>query len=90
MENVKGLLSSKLNGDYIFQQVLNDLRDPLSAYYKLHGKDGKNYHCPGYNIYSLVKKPQNNNLFPEGPEFHSTDYVIKCEEYGIPQTTYIE
>jgi DNA (cytosine-5)-methyltransferase 1 len=86
MENVKGLLSSKVKGDLIFRQVLEDLRDPVNAYYTLHAKNGKDYACPGYNIYSLVKEPANNNLFPDGPEFQSSDYVIKCEEYGIPQT----
>lgn len=86
MENVKGLLSSKINGDLIFQDVLSDLRDPLTAYYKLHGEKGRIYECPGYNIYSLVKEPQNDFLFQDNPVYNSRDFIIKCEEYGIPQT----
>ena len=39
---------------------------------------------PGYRIFSLAKKPR-NNLFDE-PEFEPQDFVIRCEEYGIPQT----
>jgi DNA (cytosine-5)-methyltransferase 1 len=39
---------------------------------------------PGYSIYSLVNEPR-NNLFDE-PEFEPQDFVIRCEEYGIPQT----
>lgn len=39
--------------------------------------------APGYKIFSLVKEPR-NNLFDE-PEFLPHDFVIKSEEYGIPQ-----
>jgi len=39
---------------------------------------------PGYRIFSLVKEPR-NNLF-DVPEFEPQDFVIRCEEYGIPQT----
>lgn len=39
---------------------------------------------PGYKIFSLVIEPR-NNLFDE-PEFEPQDFVIRCEEYGIPQT----
>lgn len=39
---------------------------------------------PGYRIFSLVKEPR-NNLF-DNPEFEPQDFVIRCEEYGIPQT----
>lgn len=39
---------------------------------------------PGYKIFSLVKEPR-NNLFDE-PEFEPQDFVIRCEDYGIPQT----
>ncbi len=38
---------------------------------------------PGYRIFSFVKKPR-NNLFDD-PEFEPEDFVIRCEEYGIPQ-----
>lgn len=39
---------------------------------------------PGYRIFSLVKEPR-NNLFDE-PKFEPQDFVIRCEQYGIPQT----
>lgn len=39
---------------------------------------------PGYRIFSLVKEPR-NNLFDD-PEYEPKDFVIRCEEYGIPQT----
>lgn len=31
MENVKGILSSKLNGKFVFHQILKDLADPQAA-----------------------------------------------------------
>ncbi|CAN5330902.1 DNA cytosine methyltransferase [soil metagenome] len=39
--------------------------------------------APGYKIFSLVRKSR-NDLFNE-PEFLPRDFVIKAEEYGIPQ-----
>lgn len=39
--------------------------------------------APGYKIYSLVREPR-NKLFDE-PEFLPQDFVIKSEDYGIPQ-----
>lgn len=39
--------------------------------------------APSYKIFSLVREPR-NNLFEE-PEFIPQDFVIKSENYGIPQ-----
>lgn len=36
MENVKGILSSKIENDNIFKQIINDLEDPIKAYNKLY------------------------------------------------------
>lgn len=78
MENVKGLLSSKVQGKAIFDQLLADLRFPAASCGK--AKDGSRYH-----IYSLVKEPE--SWEGDGyPEFAPTDFVIKCEDYGIPQS----
>lgn len=64
MENVKGLLTSKHAGDYMFQKILDDLKIVE----------------PGveYEIRSFVKHQGVEGL--EGD-----DFVIKAEEYGIPQ-----
>lgn len=81
MENVKGLLSSKINNAHIFDEILDDLRDPAKAYKKLKGK--RKYKRHGYDIYSLVRKPR---YFENGtPHNDSIDYIIKSEDYGIPQ-----
>ncbi|MGN6475771.1 MAG: DNA cytosine methyltransferase [Flavipsychrobacter sp.] len=88
MENVKGLLSSKVNNESIFQQVIADLQDPLSAYKKLHGKDKLPFSCPGYNIYSLVKHSETGlDLFSTNvSSLKPKDFIIHSEDYGIPQT----
>jgi len=75
MENVKGILSAKLNGKKIFPRILSDLRDPFSAAaeYGWQAKNSRKYH-----ILSLVtgEEPM------PGSEI---DYLIRCEDYGIPQ-----
>ena len=35
MENVRGILSSKVNGDFIFEKILKDLRNPGTTYRKI-------------------------------------------------------
>ncbi|WP_035057520.1 DNA cytosine methyltransferase [Desulfuromonas sp. TF] len=70
MENVKGLLSSKVNGSAVFKQILQDLRAPLNG----HG-------CR-YRIFSLAIAPHSY----DEPEFVDKDFVIESEKYGIPQT----
>jgi DNA (cytosine-5)-methyltransferase 1 len=84
MENVKGLLSSKVEKESIFNQLLNDLKNPVESYRKLHGK----YKLPeskhSYKIYSLVQEAHSANLF--GEEYEPSDFIIRTELYGIPQT----
>lgn len=77
-ENVKGLLSSRVGGNGIFQQLLADLRHPGGS-----GRVGTRS-CK-YLIYSLVVAPQTESLDRE-PNFSCGDFIIKCEEYGIPQS----
>ncbi|BBN54403.1 restriction endonuclease subunit M [Pseudomonas chlororaphis subsp. aurantiaca] len=78
MENVKGILSSKVGGTQIFPQILQDLADPDAA---LGIKDG-----PGtkYKICSLVS----DDIYESGMDPNSLDFsnfVIRAEDYGIPQ-----
>lgn len=83
MENVKGLLSSRVENELIFNQLLNDLKDPVGSYRKLHGKKMLPESKNGYKIFSLIKKPVAKNLFFE--ELEPEDFIIKAENYGIPQ-----
>lgn len=67
--------------------VMENVKGLLSARSKSHSifekviGDLKN---PGYKVFSLVKEPR-NNLFKD-PKFDPKDFVIRCEDYGIPQT----
>ncbi|MFW9872477.1 MAG: DNA cytosine methyltransferase [Candidatus Thorarchaeota archaeon] len=85
MENVKGLLSAETKESPVFSKILNDLSDPVSAYYSDYGRNGIELQCPGYRIFSVVERnkgiDENDN-----PIFNHKDFIIKAEEYGIPQT----
>jgi len=65
MENVKGILSSKVDDVPIFTRMLSDL------------------HKAGYKVYSFSTKPKKHNEF--GPVYDPRDFVIRAEDYGIPQ-----
>ncbi len=77
MENVKGILSSKIAGESIFSQILQDLTDPNKAL-------GDPSPGKKYRICSLVT----GQSFGPGDDVSKVDprsYIIKSEEYGIPQ-----
>jgi DNA (cytosine-5)-methyltransferase 1 len=77
MENVKGILSAKVNGNLIFHQILEDLANPDRALST--GVQG-----PRYRIVSLV----NDVEFRDGDDPATLDvakYLIRAEEHGIPQ-----
>lgn len=73
MENVKGILSSKVEGKLIFHSILRDLSNPTGT---------TNKHR--YKIYSLVT----DTCYEHGMDLGSinpSDYVIESEKFGIPQ-----
>ena len=78
MENVKGILSSKVNGELIFPTILNDLQNPGAVARKSKG-------ARKYRIYSFVKEPDCQGLF-ETSYSDFKDFIIKAEEFGVPQT----
>jgi len=77
MENVKGIISSSINGERIFKTIMKDLVDPDQAI-------GKTSSGPKYRIHSLS--------YPVAFD-HKTDhaahdplkYIVRAEDYGIPQ-----
>lgn len=77
MENVKGILSSKVSGDYIFPKILKDLAEPDRAL-------GQPDSGLRYKIYSLVA----DDVYQEGmsaEDIVPNNYIIRSEDYGIPQ-----
>ena len=84
MENVKGLLSSRVKGRLIFDQILNDLRKPDKAVRKLKGNTKQKLKNVNYKIFSLAKKPKGFDSSGM-PEYDPQDFIIQCENYRIPQ-----
>jgi DNA (cytosine-5)-methyltransferase 1 len=80
LENVKGLLSSKVGSSTIFKQMTDDLAEPQRAI-DPHGR-GK---AMRYRLYSLTVPPRSRSNDGQ-PQFDYRDFVIKCEDYGIPQS----
>ncbi|GGB21675.1 DNA cytosine methyltransferase [Agarivorans gilvus] len=73
MENVRGILSAKIDGNIMFPRILKDLRAP--------GRVTK-IATPRYKVFSLVIGANN----PKNPEYeNSADFLIKSEKYGVPQ-----
>lgn len=77
MENVKGLLSSRVSNELVFARILNDLRRPPGA---PRGKPVEYHLFPVTCSASPVSRP--HVLFEEES---SADFVVRCEEHGIPQ-----
>ncbi|MBO2621819.1 DNA cytosine methyltransferase [Shewanella algae] len=74
MENVRGILSAKIDGELMFPRILKDLRTP--------GRVTK-IETLKYKVFSLVVNAGN----PENPEYDDfTDFLIKSEKYGVPQS----
>ena len=72
MENVKGLLSSKVGDDFVIDMILTDLKNPKKAL----NRDGSEL---GYKLYSLA-----GNSLP-GMIEDPREFIVKAEEYGLPQ-----
>lgn len=69
MENVKGILSSKVGGELMFPRILADLRAP-------GGRRGG----PRYNILPLVEEEGASFDDEDGRR-----YILKAEELSVPQ-----
>lgn len=77
MENVKGILSSKVAGEQMFPQILRDLADPDAAL-------GESENGPKYRICSLVA----DDIYESGADPDSiepSNYIIRAEGYSVPQ-----
>jgi len=74
MENVKGLLSAEVKQQKTFIRILLDLHNPMTAI------DNDPDSPLSYKLFSISKKcPENGRPNPR-------DFVVRSEEYGIPQS----
>lgn len=77
MENVKGLLSAKVNNEKVFDWILKDLRNPSSVF--------KETNAPKYKIYSLSTKPESIDLNGNPNYKDNRDFLIQSEKFKVPQ-----
>ncbi len=90
MENVKGILSAKFEipgsnqKELIFDTILQSLEDPWAFFDSEELPDSWEEFVPlikhGYTLFSFVQKPDMLTA-----DFLPADYLIKTEEYGVPQ-----
>jgi DNA (cytosine-5)-methyltransferase 1 len=74
MENVTGLLSSKVNGESMFERIIEDLSSPG----RNHGRGMESKHR--YKICSLVVPEE-----PAGSGLTPASFIVRAEDYGVPQ-----
>lgn len=72
MENVKGILSAKVDGEPVLQKILRDLSKPKAAV-------GRKDNGLSYRLFSLTE----NGAFQEDAD--PSSFIVKAEEYGVPQ-----
>jgi len=77
MENVKGILSVKIDGDSIFSKILSDLRDPAKCLPDLMPVTVQSNTKYTYNLYSFSQPA----WYLSGP----SSFVVKMKNYGVPQ-----
>ena len=77
MENVKGLLSAKINDEKVFDWILNDLRNPSSVF--------KETKAPKYKIYSLSTEPESIDSNGNPNYKDNRDFLIQSEKFKVPQ-----
>jgi DNA (cytosine-5)-methyltransferase 1 len=79
MENVAGILTSRLNGESMFSRIMEDLQEPGKACckygYSKRPKRGR------YKVFPLVETEDISTRPGE-----ASGFVIQSEKYGIPQT----
>jgi DNA (cytosine-5)-methyltransferase 1 len=76
MENVKGMLSTKINGKSIYDTIFTDLHNPCKS---VKTKPQKNRIRHNYKILSLtVPESKKTDVQPK-------DYIVYSENHGIPQ-----
>ena len=72
MENVKGLLSARVNGDRVIDKIVKDLASPIKSI-------RKNQNGLKYRLYSLSQSGEiKGDVDPKS-------FVVQAEDFGVPQ-----
>jgi len=75
MENVKGILTAKVNGESIFEKIREDLACPARAINSARAEIE-------YVLLPFAHPLEDRNVIGS---FQNKDFVIRAEEFGIPQ-----
>ena len=78
MENVKGILTAKVNGESIFEKIREDLVCPAGAI----KPDEEGVERVEYELLPFAHPLEGHNLYGS---YQNKDFVIRAEEFGIPQ-----
>jgi DNA (cytosine-5)-methyltransferase 1 len=81
MENVKGLNTAKVDGKKILPKIEKDLRRKISRTEKVGDVS--------YQLHSLAlceSPPKKRSMKSIGVKKMPTDYLLRAEDYGVPQT----
>jgi len=83
MENVRGLLSARMNGELVFSHIRRDLQNPR----------GELRHVRGGARYRLMPLVAGSPAVADtgqygllGEEFPASDFLVRAEEHGVPQS----
>ena len=83
MENVRGLLSAKANGESVFRRILRDLENPddvASEYGFELNQNGLKYRvAPAFASGQQIKMREDRDVGDP------REYLVKAEEHGVPQ-----
>lgn len=80
MENVRGILSARVNGDFIFDRIMKDLENPGAG-----SNEDPSTTRHRYRVFSLATEPSSVDSAGQPRYVTGHDFTIKSEDYGIPQ-----
>lgn len=78
MENVRGMLSARMNDTSVFELIRKDLQGPRAAMeYKETGHE--------YRLVALAPTSKLKEGGPDSRDIPPTDFLLRAEEHGVPQ-----